>query len=84
MNARSVNQNNLTLRLRDDALNPEAGGLWFVGNGGNLLSDKLIQQRRLACVWSADEGDVSGAIIFYMGRCQALLTLLSEYLNEVD
>ena len=75
MNARSVNQNNLTLRLRDDALNSEAGGLWFVGDRGNLLTHELIQQRRLACVWSADESDVSGAVIFYLGRCQALLTL---------
>ena len=45
MNARSVNQDNLTLWLRDDALNSEAGGLWFVGDGGNFLTDELIQQR---------------------------------------
>ena len=62
MNAGCVDQNDLAFGLGDHTLNLETRGLRLVGNGGNLLADQLIQQCRLAGIWSADEGDVAASV----------------------
>jgi hypothetical protein len=66
-----VNQNNLPFRLVDDALDLEARRLWFVGDGGNLLPDELIQKRRLTGIRPANESHVAAAVTFVLWRvCQ--------------
>ena len=44
MHAGCVDEHDLPFRFRDDALNTEAGRLWFIGNGSDLLPDQSIQQ----------------------------------------
>jgi hypothetical protein len=49
-----IDENNLAGWFANDALNAETSGLWLVGNGSDLLTNKPIQQSRLAGVRSPD------------------------------
>src|SRR5439155_13719266 len=75
MHARRVNQNDLAFRSRDDAENFEASRLRLVRNGRNLFADQSIEQRRLARIRPADEGDVAGAEILIVTTHQGWMYL---------
>src|SRR5205085_10912203 len=62
MNARRVNQNNLTTGARDEALNLVARRLRLVRHGSNLLAYKTIQERGLSSIGSSDERDITAAV----------------------
>ena len=71
MNARGVDQHNLACGLGDDSLNPEASGLRFIGDGGNLLSHQSIEQSRFARVGPSNQGDEARVIgLRWVDVCQ--------------
>ena len=45
----------------EDSVNAGAGGLGFVGDDGELLTEESVQEGRLARVGAADDGDEAGA-----------------------
>ena len=61
MHARRINQNDLSVGLRDDAQDFEASCLWLVRDGRDLFTDQPVQKRRLARVGPANQGDKTGA-----------------------
>ena len=59
VDARCINKHHLTLRPGDYPLNPKPRGLWFIGNGSDLLAHQSIEQRRLAGIRAANQCDIS-------------------------
>lgn len=63
VHAGRVDENDLAFGTRDDPLNLESGGLWFVGNGGDLFADKAVEKSRFAGIRSPDQRGVTAAKI---------------------
>jgi len=59
--ARGVDEHDLRLALGDDAADLGAGGLRLVGDDRHLGADQGVEQRRLAGVGRADQGDEAAA-----------------------
>ena len=63
MNPRGVDKNDLrrapalARRHFHDSLNAVACGLRLVGDDRDLLADERVQQRRLACIGTAEDGN---------------------------
>jgi hypothetical protein len=57
-----IDENNLAALLRHDTLNAISRSLRLGSNDGDLLTDQLIDQRGLASVGSADNGNKAGAV----------------------
>jgi hypothetical protein len=51
----------LARRHFDDSLNSVASGLGLVADDRNFFADERIQQRRFACIGTAEDGDETGA-----------------------
>ena len=64
MHTGRINQDDLALGPGHDAENLEASCLRLVRDGRDLFADQQVEQRRLARVRAADEGDVPGAMRF--------------------
>jgi hypothetical protein len=61
MDARRVHEYRLHAALGANAKQAVARGLWLGRGDGELLPDQAIEQRRLADVRPADDGDGAGA-----------------------
>ncbi len=59
MDAGSIDKHHLAFRLRDDSLDLESSGLWFIGDRGNLLAHESIQQSRLPGIGPTDQRDIT-------------------------
>ena len=59
VDARRIEEYNLAFVVRMDAEDPVPRRLCFVGSDGDFLFDSVIDQRRFADVWSADDSDKS-------------------------
>ncbi len=67
VNAGRIDENDLAIGARDDALDAIASGLRLRGDDGDFLADEPVQQSRFACVRAANDGDESGAMIWFCG-----------------
>ena len=64
---RGVHEHDLRRAADGDAEHPVAGGLRFRGDDGNLGSDQAVEERGLAGVGRAEEGDETAALRFPAG-----------------
>ena len=55
-----IDEYNLPARFGENAQDTMAGGLWLGGDDGQLLADDPVEQRRLADVGSAEDGNSAG------------------------
>src|ERR1039457_7001702 len=60
VDAGGVEEDDLGIGEGEHALDGGAGGLGFVGDDGDLGADELVQQRGLAGVGAAQDGDEAG------------------------
>ena len=64
VNTGRIDENDLAIGARDDALDAIASGLRFRGDDGDFLADEAVQQSRFAGVRTTDDGDESGAMMW--------------------
>ena len=64
MEAWRINQQNLCVRIIDDANDPPARGLRTWGHDRNLLPYQTVEQRRLAYIRASDQRNKAGAMSF--------------------
>ena len=63
VNARRVDEDDLSVFACDDSLDFVTSGLRLVRNGGDLLANEVVKKRRFARVRTPDERDVAAAEI---------------------
>ena len=90
VNSGSVHQNDLSggalgLALDvDDSLNAIARGLRLARDDGEFFADQRVQQRGLARVGAADDGDESGAKCHQLRTCAGGRTCLQANAHAID
>jgi len=55
VNAGRIDQDDLGVVTIQDSLDSIASGLWLIGDDGDLLADKRIDERGFACVGPAHD-----------------------------
>jgi hypothetical protein len=78
MNTGRIDENDLAFFLCDDALDSVTGSLGFVRDSGDLLSDEIVQERRLTGVGTSDERDVAASKVVLSPAFRRLVRLVRQ------